>query len=187
MAVNKACSDILDTVNRSKLDYKMNQTPYSLHFSIRKKFSKISTQTPTDFTSLLHPEVSQDYGERLHQDLIYTRNEYVRLYNIFVAEREAKDKLEAEFSVLLDKFEAKEKHEKDFKAFEAENKKLREKFENKCLELKHHKDQVDDLKKERNTSSVALKASKKEKLEAITDFEKDKKRLEEKINKLNEF
>ena len=70
MAVNKACSDILDTVNRSKLDYKMNQTPYSLHFSIRKKFSKISTQTLTDFTSLLHPEVSQDYGERLRQDLI---------------------------------------------------------------------------------------------------------------------
>ena len=34
---------------------------------------------------------------------------------------------------------------------------------------------------------MALKASKKEKLEAIKDFEKDKKRLEEKINKLNEF
>ena len=138
MAVNKACSDILGTVNRSKLYYKMNQTPYSLHFSIRKKFSKISTQTPTDFTSLLHPEVSQDYDERLRQELLNTRNEYVKLYNFFIVEREAKDKLEAEFSVLVDKFEAKEKHEKDLKAFEAEDKKLKEKFENKCLELKHH-------------------------------------------------
>ena len=138
MAVNKACSDILDTVNRSKLYYKMNQTPYSLHFSIRKKFSKISTQTPTDLTSLLHPEVSQDYDERLRQELLNTRNEYVKLYNFFIAEREAKDKLEAEFSVLVDKFESKEKHEKDLKVFEAEYKKLKEKFENKCLELKHH-------------------------------------------------
>ena len=53
--------------------------------------------------------------------------------------------------------------------------------------MKHRKDKIDDLKKERNTFSVALKASKKEKLKAIKDFEKDKKRLEEKINKLNEF
>ena len=190
MAVNKACYDILETVNKSNLDYKMNQTPYSLHFSIRKKFTKSSTETPpTDFTSLLNPqpEVSEKYDDRLRQELLNTRNEYVKLYNFYIAEIEAKNKFESEFLVLLDKFEAKEKHEKDLKSLEAENKKLKEKVGVKSLELKQQKDQIDELKKENNTFSVALKASKKEKLKAIKDFEKDKKRLEEKLNKLNEF
>jgi hypothetical protein len=40
MAVNRMCSEIVEKVNLSGLDFKINQMPYSLHLSIRKKFSK---------------------------------------------------------------------------------------------------------------------------------------------------
>ena len=75
-AVNEACSKIIDNVNSSNLDYEMNQTPYSLHFSIRKKFTKISngSQVPTDFGSLLHPQLSGNHVDLIRQELLNTRN-----------------------------------------------------------------------------------------------------------------
>ena len=52
--VNAACSEIIDKVNTSGLDYSINLTPYSIHLSIRKKFSRISSTTlrsPSSTTS----------------------------------------------------------------------------------------------------------------------------------------
>ena len=72
-AVHEACSKIIYNVNSSNLDYKMNQTHYSLHFSIRKKFTKISNSTTTDFGSLLNPQLSGNYIDLFCQELLNTR------------------------------------------------------------------------------------------------------------------
>ena len=96
-AVNKACSEIIDKVNSSNLDYKMNQTPYSLHFSIRKKFTDISSynQAPTDFGSLLNSQLSGNHIDLIRQELPNTRNEYLILHNYYIEEKDAKNKLKA--------------------------------------------------------------------------------------------
>ena len=43
--VNDICARLINNVISSKLDYNINQTPYSLYFSVRKKFSKCATET----------------------------------------------------------------------------------------------------------------------------------------------
>ena len=35
-AVHKMCSEIIEKVELSGLDFNINQTPYSIHFSIRR-------------------------------------------------------------------------------------------------------------------------------------------------------
>ena len=47
------------------------------------------------------------------------------------------------------------------KALKLEHKSLKEKYQIKCLEFKHLKTELDDLDKEKNSLSVALKLSKK--------------------------
>ena len=41
-SVNQICEELIRNVTSSDLEYKMNQTPYSLFFSICKKFNKNS-------------------------------------------------------------------------------------------------------------------------------------------------
>ena len=40
MSVDQTYESIIKLVSLSKLDYHMNQTPYSMHFSIKKMFLK---------------------------------------------------------------------------------------------------------------------------------------------------
>ena len=44
-AVSIRCDEIIKKVINSNLDYKINQTPYSIYFSIRKKLSKTADQS----------------------------------------------------------------------------------------------------------------------------------------------
>ena len=88
----------------------MNQTPYSFYFSIRNKFTKISNynQASTDFGSLLNSHLSGNHIDLIRQELLNTRNEYLRLHNYYIEEKDAKNKLEAENRVLLENLSAKE-------------------------------------------------------------------------------
>ena len=80
--VNKVCAGIIEKVNDSQLDYSMNQTPYSIHLSIRKKFMKNSPQVSSDSTSSIFQNLHEDQTlERFRQELLHTRNEYNILYN----------------------------------------------------------------------------------------------------------
>ena len=183
-AVNEACSEIIDKVNSSNLDYKMNQTPYSLHFSIRKKFTKISSynEAPTNFGSLLNSQLSGNHIDLIRQELLNTRNEYLQLYNFYIEQKDANVKLEADNLVMLENLSAKEENENSSKALKIEVKTLQKKYENKCLEVKQMKTQIDDLNKEKNSLSVRLKASKKENHEQMKDFENKKMGLEKNIS-----
>ena len=90
--INNTCEEIIKNVVNSNLDYKMNQTPYSIHFSIRKKLNRNYNQNCEEIkfsgeTNLI---------EGLRQELLYVRNEYQKLYGFYQSEMEARVKVEAE-------------------------------------------------------------------------------------------
>ena len=179
--VNQTCASILDKVTSSGLDFSIHQTPYSVHFSLRRKFSKSYNKIPLDYSSPVSSPENQD--DRLRQELFCTRNEYEKLYNIYLVEHEAKRALEEEYSKLLEDVAKNEK----VKGIKVDNKILTEKLENKSLEFKHLKNDFDNLNKDKNALSVALKAAKAENKEHLKEFEKKKYELEKKVAELNEF
>ena len=65
MSVDQTCESIIRHVNLSRLDYHMNQTPYSMHFSIRKKFVKGNNPSLQFFPDILKDieifQVQQEY------------------------------------------------------------------------------------------------------------------------------
>jgi hypothetical protein len=94
-------------VINSGLDFSIHQTPYSIHFSLRKKFfknpsNKTTMNSPSTNTSSPSQETIVD---RFRQELLYTRNEYANLYNLYAAELEAKCKATMEDSRTNDALE----------------------------------------------------------------------------------
>ena len=180
---NQICSAIFDEVNNSSLDFKMNQTPYSIHFSIRKKFSKYSSPPVSSSLGLSSSSV-QDV---LQQELLHVRNEYVKLYSLYETEKQRRSKLENDFDDALEKIAAIEKNENDLKVLKNENRKLTEKVEIKYIECKQLKCEIENLQKEKCVLSVALKASKKDSKEQSKSFEKKQVEMEKKLLELNNF
>ena len=180
------CIEIMKKVTSSNLDFKMNQTPYSLHFSIRNKFTRVSSQLSSPGTAQ-HPPLPAHHDDRLLEELTYARNEFVKLYHLYLAEKESKVKLEDEIASVLEKLSVKDEIESNLKTLKLENKIVTEKYEKKCLECKHQKSQFEDLVKEKNTLSVALKTSRKEKQEVTKNFERQILESESKILKLNDY
>ena len=183
-AVNQVCATILDNVINSGLDFSINQTPYSIHFSLRKKYSKnpsnkVPLNSPPQNTSL-----PQETLDNFHQELLYTRNEYVKLYNMYEVEREARCNLDKEYKKLIANLA---NEETNVKAIKTEKKSLKEKLESKCLEFRNLKTDLENVKKDTNVLSVALKASKSEIKEQRKEFEKKKSELEKNVVELNDF
>ena len=181
--VNQACASILEKATSSKLDFSIHQTPYSIHFSLRKKFSKNSKNTALDYSS----PVTEPQDDRLRQELLNTRKEYDRLYNFYLFENEAKRKLEEDFSKVLETVANVENADANVKAIKAENKSLKERLENKSLEFKQLKVDYDNLNKDKNALAVALKAAKADTKEQAKDFEKKKTGFEKKFEELDRF
>ena len=199
-SVNQICSEIIETVNLSNLDFNMNQTPYSLHFSIRKKFSRAAKENGNPNSPRTNSaEFYVNYG--LRQELNNMQIEYEKLLAFCKAESEEKSKLEAELegaskvqSDLMSKLsrayrelEAKEQHEKNDKKVKFEMKTLNENLASKCLELKQLKQEIEANKKEKNCLSVALKGSRQETKEVAKDFKKEKLIYDKKIVELVDF
>ena len=160
--VNQVCATILDNVINSGLDFSIHQTPYSIHFSLRKKYCKNSSNK-IPLNSPSHTSLQQETQvEQFRQELLHTRNEYVKLYNLYAAEHEAKCKLERENKEFIENHLNGEQSVENVKAIRTENKSLKEKLENRSLELKHLKTDLENVQKEKNVLSVALKASKAE-------------------------
>lgn len=186
--VTKLVSEIIETVNNSKLDYKMNQTPYSLHFSIRKKFTKNSIHSSeNDDCTLKRNDEVLSQNNYLRQELLKTMSEYQKLFEFYQFEMDAKIRLESELSRACQNVENLVDIEKEAKKLKTENTKLQINFENKCLELKQSKAEIGELKKDKNELSVALKGSKKEVKENLKSFEKKEDVLEKKIKDLIEY
>ena len=185
---NQVCASIIEKVTSSRLDFSIHQTPFSLHFSLRKKFSKNSSnRIPLDYSSSTNASLSESQDDRLRQELLNTRNEYDRLFNWYMGEQEAKSKLEVEYQKALENLASIQRSEESVKDLKKVNKSLKDIIESKDRELKHLKSEVEDIKKDKNSLSVALKAAKAEVKEQLKDFEKQKTRLETTILDLNEF
>ena len=82
-----------------------------------------------------------------------------------------------------------QKNEKETvaKKLNPENRKLQELSETKSLELKHLKLENENVKKEKNVLSVALKGSKQEIKELDKAYAKEKKLLELKLSEVEAF
>ena len=80
--VNQVCTTIIDNVIHSGLDFSIHQTPYSIHFSLRKKYSKNSSKKipMNPPSSNMLPQENQI--QKFQQELLHTRNEYENLYNL---------------------------------------------------------------------------------------------------------
>ena len=184
--VNEECASIVDIVINSQLDFSIHQTPYSIHFSLRKKFSKnpnkFPLKQPTESTSPNESEI-----DLLRQALLNTTNEYRKLYDLYHAESEAKSKLEGENHYLIETLNSAEKSVENVKKLKNETESLKEKLGNKSLEIKHLKSEVENMRKEKNSLSVAFKASKCDMKELNKDFEKRRIILENKIVELSDY
>jgi hypothetical protein len=199
-AVHQMCSEIIEKVNLSGLDFTINQTPYSIHFSIRKKFSKLSrTTTPISSQEpIFHDE---NLSDNLRRELLHTRNEYVKLYNFYnfeaeekskfeaelVKETELKNKVEKELAEVYKRLNAMELNEGQVKNLKSENMKLQDSFANKVIEFKHLKGELEEVKKDKNSLSVALKGSKQNVKEIEKAFAKERELFEKNTSELKEF
>ena len=186
--VNQVCPSIIDNVINSGLDFSIHQTPYSIHFSLRKKFSKNpSNKIPLNSPSSYSSPPQETIVDSFRQELLYTRNEYVKLYNFYTAELEAKCKLEEEYKEVIANLANKEKSDVNVKTILVENKSLKEKLENKSLEFKQLKTDIENVHKDKNILSVALKASKADTKDQKKEFEKKSSELEKKVEELNAY
>ena len=122
------------------------------------------------------------------------RSEYEKLFNFYKAETEQKLILESELNVERElkkdlqvklaqanqDLNLKETAKSESKKHKAELQTLKVQFENKCLEFKHLKDELEHAKKEKNTLSVALKGAKQEVKEQAKTFSKERETFERK-------
>ena len=161
LKVNRICSEIIEKVNTSNLDFKMNQTPYSLHFSIRKKFSKRTAEEQVN--QYFRGNVSEDLSQNnmLGQELLNMRNEYEKLFKFYELEMGLRSNLEKELELqnkrsdklkleLLRANEAlglKDHIEKESKKVKAEHLVYKDNCENKCIEIKNLQVDTENIKK----------------------------------------
>ena len=86
----------------SGLDFSIHQTPYSIHFSLCKKYSRKSSNKIPLYSHSLKTSLPQEtLVDNFRQELLHTRNEYVQLYKMYEAEQEARCKLEIEYKELI--------------------------------------------------------------------------------------
>ena len=71
-------------------------------------------------------------------------------------------KLKADLEIITEEKNLKEENLFHNNKFKVEHKKLLDNYENKCIEIKHLKCDIENLKKDKNELSVALKRSKQE-------------------------
>ena len=95
--VNQICSSIIDVVNNSSLDFQINQTPYSIHFSIRKKFIKNFNPVTSESSA-----TKNHLEDPLQLELLHVRNEYVKLYNLYETEKNCRSKLNEDYKEVLE-------------------------------------------------------------------------------------
>ena len=194
MSVDLTCERIIRQICSSNLDYHMNQTPYSIFFSIRKKFIKGHHSKPAENPVNVHMEPSE-------VELFNIKMEYAKLYSCYENTIANENLLKSEILRLTQIVEGKAALEDDHATSEenlrklhAENKLHRKeisefivKYDQKCLEIKPLKDEITGLKKDKNDLSVALKRSKKENSETVKSHEKKIKHFEAKIVELVDF
>ena len=137
-ALNITCEEIIKKVTSSKLDFQIKQTPYSIFFSIRRKFAKHSDEQNVT-SHAVEPPAGQSLVERLQQELLLVRNEYQRLYAFYQEEMEKTNNLNDQLQTLYEHVQEKEVIEKELEAKHKKelvgNKHLQTNLEIKSIEV----------------------------------------------------
>ena len=95
MSVDQTCENIVRLVNMSKLDYQMNQTPYSMHFSIRKKFLR-GHNPDLQISTEIYKDV----------EMFHIKQEYKKLYDLYQTSVSSETSLKSDILDLKTKTEA---------------------------------------------------------------------------------
>ena len=154
--VKKMCLEIVEHVDNSGLDYSLTQTPYSIHFSIRKKLSKmyhnrtLKKSPPPGFEN-------SPQNDLLRHKLLNMRFEYEKLFSFYQKETNDASRLKAELvketelnqmlQAKIVEFERivnlKETEVVLVKKLKADNTKLQETVEIKSIGVKQLKNEID--------------------------------------------
>ena len=134
---------IVKTVTMSGLDYHLTQTPYSIQFSIRKKFTKRFDEVSENNYNSFEVEKLLEETEVLKQNLNEVKKEYRDLFYMSQSNQNTKLEVEAELYDTKDKLKVIENKaeagNRDFKKQKQESKDLLVKYENSRLEIKQLK------------------------------------------------
>ena len=170
MTPNQACSEVMKTVNASKLNFQVTQTPYSMYITIRKIFLKNQE----------HPKLqlnSETKVKDLEKENEYLKNEYNKLYTLYKTSFNNTIQVESD-SVGL---------KKEIDILKREKQKSKEKLDITNAEKKQFNADIQDLKKHKNVLNSELKACRKEIAEQLKKAVKEKKNIEEKMIGLKQF
>ena len=200
--IENSCFAILSNIRSSKLNYSIQETPYSIYLTIRKSIRKSPTFSNPEIQSFSPPgtisavlELKKEnelllnkcqFLERSNQEL---KNSFEEATNENETNLETIHNLEDKIEILNNKLVTAEK-EVDFtvgrkiKAVTDEKRLLQTKHEKICTENKTLKKEKEDFCKEISTLKVSLKSSRKETKDVVKNFEKKISEYETKITDL---
>ena len=176
---NAICEEVIRYVNSSNLNYQVNQTPYSVHISIRKKFLK---EHVGNVSRNFYPKSSCDNKiNPPENELDYIKSEYKKLYAVTEKVLEEKRQLESKVKELendldISSIELKESITAK-NMIDREKKNLELKHKTACLDIKHLKAEIETLKKDKNLLSVSFRPLKKKMLNRQKDMNRKSNNL----------
>ena len=195
--IEKSCDKIISAVRSSCLNFAVQETPFSIYFTIRKSLRKSSN---LDLYLNQTKEVVHDSKIEILESKIASLQNTIetisRDYEESVDKAEAlvkkNDTLEKQIEVLNENlFDAE--HNIDtivvnkVKAINSEKREIQTKHEKISLELKNLKHENSDLVEQIKNIKIALKSSKEESRELSGTYVKEIKLLEVKLNNLETF
>ena len=175
-AVQESCNSIMHHIRASSLNFKIEETPYSIFLTVRKSFSKNFSSHPSPsflVSNACDLSEFQSELEKLKEENIELRakNHDLEQANAVISRNFQEDALESEASkVDLENAQHKIANidrklsmtESSLNSLELIKLQLERKHEKTCSELKSSKSESEELKKEILKMNVAFKSLKKE-------------------------
>ena len=196
--IQKSCQTIINQVRWSCLNFSLQETPFSLYVTIRKSYSKSQSISYAPALDQIQPEVLpasatndsnfsslQSRCKFLEQSNDNLKKEYADAISEIEENHETINNLRKQ--VELFQTQNDEIVGKRIKAFNDEKRSLQLKHEKTCSENKTLKREKDDLEKEINKLSIALKTSRKEIKEQSHQYEKKVEVLKANLEDLVEY
>ena len=151
--VNMMCNEINEKVNTSGLDFNINLTPYSIHLSICKKFSKLSPVINHSSSTISSNEAAY---QQFTQHLLVMKNEYEKLlhaYQVEVVESarikaelskevDLKNELQVKLAVAEEELNSRDLKDVQVNKLRKETKNMQDTCENKSSEAKHLRNEM---------------------------------------------
>ena len=123
MSANSVCNQVLQIIKESKLNFLINETPYSAFVTIRKKFLKCSAEVTLE-TELIHEKPARENGEldnKFEALLVENNNLKERVSKLESDNKNMNIRLEIAKGQLSNKNDAFEEAVKDKKAISEKN------------------------------------------------------------------